>query len=61
MSDRLVYTGRKIASEGATGTEFDLVLFQGALLENYSFGPAFAHAEPMAQSITIEVGHPFLL
>lgn len=63
MSDRLGYTGRKKVSEGerATGTDFDLVSFKGALLGHDSVGPTFAHAEPKAQSITIEVGHPLLL
>ncbi len=61
MSDRLGYTGKKKESEGATGTDFDLVSFEGELLEHVSVGPAFAHAEPTAQSIMIEVGHPFLL
>lgn len=63
MSDRLGYIGRKKVREGerATGTDFDLVSFEGALLGHDSVGPTFAHAEPKAQSITIEVGHPLLL
>lgn len=38
-----------------------LSLSKGALLGHDSVGPTFAHAVPKAQSITIEVGHPFLL
>lgn len=61
MIDWVIRGERKRVSEQATGTDFDLVSFEGALLGHDSVGPAFAHAEPKAQSITIEVGHPFLL